>query len=80
MNENFKTLLHPVKAFFFDVDGVLTDGTILIMADGDLLRSMNIRDGYAMKLAQPVAGRDGIDAKLPWSEHHPHADDGLING
>lgn len=51
MNENFKACLHKVKAFFFDVDGVLTDGTVLIMPDGDLLRSMHIRDGYAMKLA-----------------------------
>jgi len=51
MDENFKSRLHKVKAFFFDVDGVLTDGTILIMPDGALLRSMNIRDGYAMKLA-----------------------------
>jgi 3-deoxy-D-manno-octulosonate 8-phosphate phosphatase (KDO 8-P phosphatase) len=51
MNLNFKNKLHAVKAFFFDVDGVLTDGTIMAMPDGDLLRSMNIRDGYAMKLA-----------------------------
>jgi len=51
MNENFKSKLHQVKAFFFDVDGVLTDGSLLVTADGDLLRSMNIKDGYAMKLA-----------------------------
>ena len=51
MQANFKNRLHQVKAFFFDVDGVLTDGSILVMTNGDLLRTMLIRDGYAMKLA-----------------------------
>jgi 3-deoxy-D-manno-octulosonate 8-phosphate phosphatase (KDO 8-P phosphatase) len=51
MSENFKSRLHQVKAFFFDVDGVLTDSSLLVMENGDLLRTMNIRDGYAMKLA-----------------------------
>lgn len=51
MHDNFKSRLNAIKAFFFDVDGVLTDGKILVTADGDLLRSMNIKDGYAMKLA-----------------------------
>jgi len=35
----------------FDVDGVLTDGSILITEKGDQLRSMNIKDGYAIKKA-----------------------------
>lgn len=51
MNVSFKNKLQSVKAFFFDIDGVLTNGNILIMPDGDLLRTMNIKDGYAMKLA-----------------------------
>lgn len=33
------------------MDGVLTNGQLLIMPDGELLRSMNIKDGYAMQLA-----------------------------
>jgi 3-deoxy-D-manno-octulosonate 8-phosphate phosphatase (KDO 8-P phosphatase) len=37
-----------VKAFVLDVDGVLTDGGILVMENGDLLRTMNIKDGYAL--------------------------------
>ena len=49
--ENFKTKLTLVKTFIFDVDGVLTDGSITIMPDGEQLRSMNIKDGYAMQLA-----------------------------
>lgn len=49
--ENFKTKLTCVKIFIFDIDGVLTDGSIILMPDGDQLRSMNIKDGYAMQLA-----------------------------
>ena len=40
-----------IHTFFFDVDGVLTDNSILILEDGKLLRKMNIRDGYAIKRA-----------------------------
>lgn len=49
--ENFKTKLTRVKTFIFDIDGVLTDGTITLMPDGEQLRSMNIKDGYALQLA-----------------------------
>lgn len=45
--EKFKT----VKTFVFDVDGVLTDGTLLILEDGQMARRMNIKDGYALQLA-----------------------------
>ncbi len=40
-----------IKTFIFDVDGVLTNSTVLVLEDGKLLRSMSIRDGYAIKLA-----------------------------
>jgi 3-deoxy-D-manno-octulosonate 8-phosphate phosphatase (KDO 8-P phosphatase) len=40
-----------IKCFVFDVDGVLTDGSLLILEDGQLLRRMNIKDGYALQLA-----------------------------
>lgn len=39
------------KTFFFDVDGVFTDGTIQVSEDGHLLRTMSIRDGYSVKVA-----------------------------
>ncbi len=45
--ENFKI----IKTFVFDVDGVLTDGTLLILNDGQMARTMNIKDGYALQLA-----------------------------
>ncbi len=40
-----------IKTFIFDVDGVLTNNEILILEGGELLRKMNIRDGYALKRA-----------------------------
>jgi len=48
---NILSLFKPIKHFIFDIDGVLTDGTLLISADGTMLRSMNIKDGYAIQLA-----------------------------
>ena len=35
----------------FDVDGVLTNGNLLIMPNGVMARTMNIKDGYALQLA-----------------------------
>lgn len=51
MEKNFKERLKTIKTFIFDVDGVLTNGMLLVMPDGEFLRSMNIKDGYAMQLA-----------------------------
>ena len=35
----------------FDIDGVLTDSSVHITESGEMLRIMNIRDGFAMKAA-----------------------------
>ena len=43
--------LKNVTTFIFDMDGVLTDGTLLILDDGQFIRRMNIKDGYALQLA-----------------------------
>jgi len=40
-----------IETFVFDVDGVLTDGTLLLLPDGEMARTMNIKDGYALQLA-----------------------------
>lgn len=50
MNLNFKQRLKKVRCFIFDVDGVLTNGSLLVMPD-ELYRIMNIRDGFALKEA-----------------------------
>lgn len=40
-----------IKTFAFDMDGVLTDGNIIVDSSNNWLRRMNIRDGYAIQLA-----------------------------
>jgi 3-deoxy-D-manno-octulosonate 8-phosphate phosphatase (KDO 8-P phosphatase) len=51
MSKSYKELMNEITTFIFDVDGVLTDGTIHVTTTGEMLRNMNIRDGYAMKAA-----------------------------
>lgn len=43
--------LKNITTFIFDVDGVLTNGTVIASESGELLRSFNIKDGYALQLA-----------------------------
>lgn len=49
--KSYKEYLHQITTFVFDVDGVLTDGSVIITTDGQLLRTMNTKDGYALKTA-----------------------------
>jgi 3-deoxy-D-manno-octulosonate 8-phosphate phosphatase (KDO 8-P phosphatase) len=48
---NLLELFKPIKTFIFDIDGVLAIDTMIVMPDGELIRSMNSKDGYAMQLA-----------------------------
>lgn len=48
---NFKEDLTKVKAFVFDIDGVLSQQTISLNAFGVPNRTVNLRDGYALQLA-----------------------------
>ncbi len=43
--------LNKIKAFAFDVDGVLSPSTIPMHISGEPLRMVNIKDGYAIQLA-----------------------------
>lgn len=45
--EHFK----PITVFVFDVDGVLTDGSVLVLENGLQARQMNIKDGLALQMA-----------------------------
>ena len=45
------TRFKMVTTFVFDMDGVLTDGSIILDNENNWLRRMNIRDGYALQLA-----------------------------
>ena len=49
--KSYKEYLQHITTFIFDVDGVLTDGSLDVTDSGELLRTMNVRDGYALKFA-----------------------------
>ena len=51
MAKSYKEYLEHITTFIFDVDGVLTDGTVTVTTKGEMLRKMNIKDGYAIKTA-----------------------------
>lgn len=43
--------LRGIKCFVLDIDGVLTDGTLIVMPGNQLIRTMHVKDGYALQLA-----------------------------
>lgn len=51
MEKSYKEYLKDITTFIFDVDGVFTDGSLLVTSDGEMLRKMNVKDGYALKVA-----------------------------
>ncbi|TNF48646.1 phenylphosphate carboxylase subunit delta [bacterium] len=57
---NPETAAKNVKLIAFDVDGVLTDGRIFYTSSGEEIKSFNVRDGHAIKLAI----RAGVEISL----------------
>ena len=49
--------LNKIRAIIFDIDGVLSAETITLSADGVPLRTVNIKDGYAIQLAMKLGLR-----------------------
>lgn len=52
--------LKKIKALCFDVDGVLSCNTVSMDAQGEPQRTLNIKDGYAIQLAQKMGFRIAI--------------------
>ena len=50
-DKSYKEYLRDITTFIFDVDGVMTDGSLIINTQGEMLRTMNVKDGYALKAA-----------------------------
>ncbi|MGC4039053.1 MAG: 3-deoxy-D-manno-octulosonate 8-phosphate phosphatase [Chitinophagaceae bacterium] len=48
---NVLELFKNISVFIFDVDGVLTDGTVLVLENGLQARQMNIKDGLGLQMA-----------------------------
>jgi 3-deoxy-D-manno-octulosonate 8-phosphate phosphatase (KDO 8-P phosphatase) len=57
---NYKTKLAGIKALAFDVDGVLTDGTVHILPGQEPVRTFHSKDGYALQ----VAARQGLQLAI----------------
>ena len=49
--------LTKIKAIIFDIDGVLSSETITLSSEGVPLRTVNIKDGYAIQLAMKLGLR-----------------------
>ena len=50
-NDMLLQRFQKITTFFFDVDGVLTDGSVLVLDNGLQARRMSIKDGFALQLA-----------------------------
>ena len=70
---NYKEKLNNIKTFVFDIDGVFTNGKIMVDSHGNESRSFNTKDGIAVKLANDLgyniavitgANNKGIEARL----------------
>jgi 3-deoxy-D-manno-octulosonate 8-phosphate phosphatase (KDO 8-P phosphatase) len=48
---NVLELFKEVTTFVFDIDGVLTDGTVLLLENGLQARQMHVKDGLALQMA-----------------------------
>ena len=49
--EHLKEKLEKITTFIFDFDGVLSDGKIYVLPDGDQIRATSVKDGYAIQYA-----------------------------
>jgi 3-deoxy-D-manno-octulosonate 8-phosphate phosphatase (KDO 8-P phosphatase) len=52
MKKNIKEKLCKIKLLILDVDGVMTDGKIIMDDEGRELKSFNVRDGHGIKILQ----------------------------
>lgn len=51
MKENYKISLRQITTFIFDVDGVLTDGSVFMFPSEDPIRKFHSKDGFALQFA-----------------------------
>lgn len=71
---SYKEKLNDIKTFIFDVDGVLTDGSVLLL-QGEVVRTLNSRDGYALQ----YAAKKGYNIFIITGGNSPSVKDRLEN-
>ena len=52
MKKNIKEKLKGIKLLILDVDGVMTDGRIIMDNEGKEIKNFNVRDGHGLKILQ----------------------------
>lgn len=57
---NLQNRFEQIKTFIFDIDGVLTDGSVNLLATGERFRTIDIKDMYAIEQALKAGFRVGI--------------------
>ena len=57
---NLSERLRSVRAVILDVDGVLTDGSLLFDSNGIEYKTFNVHDGYGLKCLQDVGVKVGV--------------------
>jgi 3-deoxy-D-manno-octulosonate 8-phosphate phosphatase (KDO 8-P phosphatase) len=68
---NLLDAFKPITTLIFDIDGVLTDGSVLVYETGEQVRQMSVKDGYALQLAVKkkyniavISGGNGVGASI----------------
>lgn len=68
--KSYKEILPLIRTFVFDVDGILTNGSVLL-SNGDMLRTMNSKDAYILQYAAKlgygifaITGGDSMEVKI----------------
>lgn len=68
MKKELKEKLKKIKLFILDVDGVLTDGSIVYSSQGEEIKTFNVHDGYGIEMLRqasiPVAIITGRNSKI----------------
>lgn len=59
-NQNISDRARKIKLLILDCDGVLTDGRIIMLPDGDETKAFDVKDGHAMVMAQRAGLRIAI--------------------
>ncbi len=60
MNKTLKTKLNKIKLLVMDVDGVLTDGKIVVDAQGKELKFFDVQDGFGLVLLRQAGIKTAI--------------------
>ncbi len=50
--KNYMNIMNDINTFVFDVDGVLTNCTLNLFPNGNLVRQMFVKDGFAIQIAE----------------------------